>query len=101
MFNVIAPDEAKAIEQNSSSKGMFDSFLHNLENFHTSNATSNFMVHLNRPDSDDPFAGKATDSLYGGLNTAINRNKVADNWKLIRFGKRDENPTLVIARKAA
>jgi hypothetical protein len=98
MFNVIAEDEAQAIEQSIRHRGMTDAFFKNLNNFYSNWSKDNegpFMVFLNKAEG-DIFYGKKTDSLYTSLNTAMKRLK-QDSWKLARHGDAD-NKVLLIKR---
>lgn len=98
MFEVIADDEAAQIIAEAQMRGMYKQFLVNVGNFYdewkASNPEGNFAIFLNKQEG-DIFYGKATDSLYTGINYALKKAELSETWRMI---KRDGH--LVFTRKA-
>jgi hypothetical protein len=89
VFEVVTGSDAAEIEKSGRDRGITDLFFKNLNEWYkTYEGDDSFLIPLNLNEGDF-FHGRATDSLYTTLNTAMKRLK-QDEWKLRKFGKTEE-----------
>jgi len=101
MFEPLTDEaEIQATISNRINKGYADTFLKGLDTayktYRKENPNGHFIVPLNEREG-SAFHGKSTDSLYQTLLTALKRNSLQTEYRLVRI-KKDEDTFLRIVK---
>lgn len=79
-------------------RGAYKKFFGNLINWYEENKDEfpRPQIFLNRKDSNDPFKGKKTDSLYSSLYSHLKALGLEKEWRLVKHGEKDAQNLVIV-----